>query len=45
MGESKQNCKCSKQIQIGQNGEVVTISLKEYEELLEYKSMYKGLEK
>jgi hypothetical protein len=41
----KQNCKCGKQIEIGDNGEVVTISLAEYEELLEYKEMYKQLEK
>jgi hypothetical protein len=42
------NCKdghCGTQVEIGVNGEVVTISLAEYEELLEYKSKYKQLEK
>lgn len=32
-----ENCKCGKQVQIGQNGEVVTISLSEYEDLIECK--------
>ncbi len=32
-------CKCGKQIEIGQNGEVVTISLSDYEELLSCKQM------
>lgn len=45
MGECKQNCKCGKQIQIGQNGEVVTISLTEYEELLENNKRYKQYQK
>ena len=32
-----------KQIEIGDNGEMVTISLAEYERLLEIEWMYKGL--
>lgn len=39
------DCACGTQIEIGDNGEVVSISLTEYEALLEYKAMYKQLEK
>ena len=38
-------CTCGTQVQIGDEGEVVTISLAEYLDLLEYKAMYKQLEK
>jgi hypothetical protein len=39
------DCKCGKQIEIGQNGEVVTISLVEYEDLLEDRKLLINLYK